>query len=213
MRTFDNNKMYRLYNGNNIRVIFGFSDNSLIRFNRGNKDDYQVTYIPDRYNNLGYSPVDSDYFQDLLELSHIFGKDKVYHDFLKIAELVKLNGIRHNGKPEYGEVEKEEVIDQIRSIRDSYELSQEDLMYLEIPKLFCLLWTLMISEWYYGSNIGFTSRTKHLVKLIGVYQSIYELCTPREAQEFSIGMKPRQQIEYANENGIDTSWLAQYECK
>lgn len=207
MRTFDNNKIYRLYNKNNIRVLFNFSDNSLIRFNQGRKDDYQVTYIPNKDDNSGYSPVDSDYFQDLLELSNIFGKDKVYQDFLEISELVKANGIRHNGKPEYGDVEKKEVIALITSIRDSYGLTQEELLYLEIPKLYCLLWALMISEWYYGSNFGFSSITKHLVKLIGVYQSIYELYTPHQAQAFSIGMKPKQQIEYANENGIDTSWI------
>ena len=174
----------------NPRNIYFFIDGSLIQFNRGSFDDYRVTYFPTNQNmNLGYSPKDEDYFSDLLELRTVVGHDIIWGDFMMLSDIVRDNGIRNSGAPDYSKPTMEYVRYQLNEMVTKYpdELQEETF------KLFMTLWAVMISEWYHTYG-GRPSILKHTPKVIGVYQVLNNIYSPKEASEFSKNDKMMNEI-------------------
>lgn len=174
----------------NPRNIYFFTDGSLIQFNRGSFDDYRVTYFPNNQNmNLGYSPKDEDYFSDLLELRTVVGHDIIWGDFMMLSDIVRDNGIRNSGAPDYSKPTMEDVRYQLNEMVTKYpdELQEETF------KLFMTLWAVMISEWYHTYG-GRPSILKHTPKVIGVYQVLNNIYSPKDASEFSKNDKMMNEV-------------------
>lgn len=163
------------------RDIYKFTDGSLIQFNRGSFDDYRVTYFPNSQDkNSGYSPKDEDYFSDLLELKTVVGYDIIWNDFMMLSDIVRDNGIRNSGSPDYSKPTLKHVRYQLNEMVTKYpdELQEETF------KLFMTLWAVMISEWYHPV-LGGPSILKHTPKIIGVYQVLNNIYNPEMAAKFS----------------------------
>lgn len=180
MKTFTGTA-YNIPNIKNPRYIYMFTDGSLIQFNRGSFDDYRVTYFPNSQDkNSGYSPKDEDYFSDLLELKTVVGHDIIWNDFMMLSDIVRDNGIRNSGSPDYSKPTLKHVRYQLNEMVTKYpdELQEETF------KLFMTLWAVMISEWYHTYG-GRPSILKHTPKIIGVYQVLNNIYSPKDASEFS----------------------------
>lgn len=142
MRTFIG-AGYRIRRNDNPRTIYRFVDGSLLQFNRGQFDDYRVTYFPqERDMGYGFSPKDEDYFADLLELRDIVGYNVIWNDFNSIATLVQTNGILHNGKPDYSLETINRVRYDLNDMVTRYPVEYQE----ETFKLFMTLWSVMVSE-------------------------------------------------------------------
>lgn len=180
MKTFTE-PAHNIPNIKNPREIYTFTDGSLIQFNRGSFDDYRVTYFPNsQVKNSGYSPKDEDYFSDLLELKTVVGHDIIWNDFMMLSDIVRDNGIRNSGSPDYSKPTLKHVRYQLNTMVTKYpdELQEETF------KLFMTLWAVMISEWYHTYG-GRPSILKHTPKVIGVYQVLNNIYSPKDASEFS----------------------------
>lgn len=174
----------------NPRNIYTFTDGSLVQFNRGSFDDHRVTYFPNNQNmNLGYSPKDEDYFSDLLELRTVVGHDIIWGDFMMLSDIVRDNGIRNSGSPDYSKPTMGDVRYRLNEMVTKYpdELQEETF------KLFMTLWAVMISEWYHTYG-GRPSILKHTPKVIGVYQVLNNIYSPKDASEFSKNDKMMNEV-------------------
>ena len=137
--------------------------------------------MPNKENiNYGYSPKDEDYFVDLLELKNILGYEKVWNDYLLLSDIVKDNGLKHDGEPDTSK----ETIDQIRRFLNEMVSTYPERLKSDAYKLFMTLWAVMISEWYHTYG-GRPSILKHTPKTIGVFQVLNNYYSPKEAAEFS----------------------------
>lgn len=168
----------------NPRDIYCFRDGSKIQFNKGQKDDYRVTYFPNGDENDGYSPMDYDYFEDLLDLKNKdeqCNSNRVWEELLQVSNLVQQNGIENNGNPVVDDEKIQEARAEIGNIAIAYP---EDLQQ-DVFKLFMTLWALFISEWYYVMLDGSPSKLKHTPKLIGSYQALNGIYIPKKSAEFS----------------------------
>lgn len=180
MKTFSEKSHY-LKKDRNRKKLYDFVDGSSIEFNRGSFDNFRVTYVSNMDNiNYGYSPKDEDYFADLLELKNILGYEKVWNDYLLLSDIVKENGLKHNGEPDTSE----ETINQIRRFLNEMVLNYPERLKSDVFKLFMTLWAVMISEWYHTYNER-PSILKHTPKTIGVFQVLNNYYSPKEAAEFS----------------------------
>ena len=180
MKTFTETA-HNISNIKNPRDIYFFTDGSLIQFNRGGFDDYRVTYFPNsQVKNSGYSPKDEDYFSYLLELKTVVGHDIIWNDFMMLSDIVRDNGIRNSGSPDYSKPTLKHVRYQLNKMVTKYpdELQEETF------KLFMTLWAVMISEWYHPVSGG-PSILKHTPKIIGVYQVLNNIYNPEMAAKFS----------------------------
>lgn len=180
LKTFSE-KSHNISRFKNRRRIILFGDGSSIEFNSGQFDDYRVTYVPDVNNlNYGYSPKDEDYFADLLDFKNILGYEVVWNDYLSLSDIVKANGLYHNGKPIYSE----EHIKQVKDFIVDLVMKYPEFIRGNAFKLYMTLWAVMISEWYHTYG-GRPSILKHTPKTIGVFQVLNEYYSPKEAAEFS----------------------------
>lgn len=181
---------YNIPNIQNARNIYEFKDGSIIQFNRGSFDDYRVTYFPNKQKmNLGYSPKDEDYFLDLIYLKDVVGYEVIWNDFMTLSDMVKDNGLQHNASPDYSGGTIAYVRIQLNSIVKKYPANIQE----ETFKLFMTLWAVMISEWYhiYGER---PSILKHTPKVIGVYQVLNNIYSPKDASEFSKNDKMMDEV-------------------
>lgn len=181
---------YNIPNIQNARNIYEFKDGSIIQFNRGSFDDYRVTYFPNKQKmNLGYSPKDEDYFLDLMYLKDVVGYEVIWNDFMTLSDMVKDNGLQHNASPDYSGGTIAYVRIQLNSIVKKYPANIQE----ETFKLFMTLWAVMISEWYhtYGKR---PSILKHTPKVIGVYQVLNNIYSPKDASEFSKNDKMMDEV-------------------
>lgn len=162
----------------------------MVQFNRGSFDDYRVTYFPNNQNmNLGYSPKDEDYFSDLLELRTVVGHDIIWGDFMMLSNIVRDNGVRNSGSPDYSKPTMDDVRYRLNQMVTKYpdELQEETF------KLFMTLWAVMISEWYHTYG-GRPSILKHTPKVIGVDQVLNNIYSPKDASEFSKNDKMMNEV-------------------
>lgn len=181
---------YNIPNIQNARNIYEFKDGSIIQFNRGSFDDYRVTYFPNKQKmNLGYSPKDEDYFLDLMYLKDVVGYEVIWNDFMTLSDMVKDNGLQHNASPDYSGGTIAYVRIQLNSIVKKYPANIQE----ETFKLFMTLWAVMISEWYHTYG-GRPSILKHTPKVIGVYQVLNNIYSPKDASEFSKNDKMMDEV-------------------
>lgn len=181
---------YNIPNIQNARNIYEFKDGSIIQFNRGSFDDYRVTYFPNKQKmNLGYSPKDEDYFLDLIYLKDVVGYEVIWNDFMTLSDMVKDNGLQHNASPDYSGGTIAYVRIQLNSIVKKYPANIQE----ETFKLFMTLWAVMISEWYHTYG-GRPSILKHTPKVIGVYQVLNNIYSPKDASEFSKNDKMMDEV-------------------
>lgn len=208
MKTFSEKSHY-LKKDRNRKKLYDFVDGSSIEFNRGSFDNFRVTYVPNMDNiNYGYSPKDEDYFADLLELKNILGYEKVWNDYLLLSDIVKENGLKHNGEPDTSE----ETIKQIRRFLNDIVSKYPERLKSDVYKLFMTLWAVMISEWYHTYN-NRPSILKHTPKTIGVFQVLNEYYSPKEAAEFSKFDKMINEVLIKHAPDFDLSALKNIKLK
>lgn len=185
----------------NIRNIYKFKDGSLIRFNKGKFDDYQVTYIPNENEiSKGYSPFDTDYFEDLMSLISIIGRENVWDDFSKISDSVIHNGTYNKGRPKY---DKTEVIKVKKLLGNLIIQKYPHEFQQDVFKLYLVIWSVMISEWYHPLSNEKLSLMKHSLKILGFYQVYNNLLTPLEAAKFSENIDKIDEFLMANLSEFD----------
>lgn len=190
---------YNIPNIQNARNIYEFKDGSIIQFNRGSFDDYRVTYFPNKQKmNLGYSPKDEDYFLDLMYLKNVVGNEVIWNDFMTLSDMVKDNGLQHNASPDYSGGTIAYVRIQLNSIVKKYPANIQE----ETFKLFMTLWAVMLSEWYHTYG-GQTSFLKHTPKVIGAYQVLNNIYTPKESSEFSKNDKMINEVILEHHSNYD----------
>lgn len=208
MKTFSEKSHY-LKKDRNRKKLYDFVDGSSIEFNRGSFDNFRVTYVPNMDNiNYGYSPKDEDYFADLLELKNILGYEKIWNDYLMLSDIVKENGLKHNGEPDTSE----ETIKQIKRFLNDMVSKYPERLKSDVYKLFMTLWAVMISEWYHTYNDR-PSILKHTPKTIGVFQVLNEYYSPKEAAEFSKFDKTINKVLIEHAPDFDLSALKNIKLK
>ena len=143
-----------------MRIAKTFSDGTAVGWDRGKIDDWCVYII--NVDGTQYSPLDIDYFTELLYYGEQFGRKRVYDDFVKLYDAVV------SKKPEECHIE---VIDKVVS---TYP---EDVQ-LPINKLFTILWMAMISEWNYMINGRTPTKLQHRIKRLGVHTMLIEGKSP-----------------------------------
>jgi hypothetical protein len=208
MKTFTGNVKY-LEPIINPRDLYFFRDGTKLQFNRGGFDDYRVTYFPNlNQPQYGYSPKDVDYFSDLAELGRAFGAATVYEDFLQISLIVRDNGLRHEGDPDYSEETIELVRRELNHMVIKYPLNYRS----DIFKLFMTLWTVMISEWYHEYPFG-RSFLKHTPKVIAGHQVLNDLYSPEDAAIFSMNDEMINEVILVNNPNYNLNQAKRYRLK
>ena len=153
----------------NERVFTVLEDGTTLSYARGYKDDWCVYYYVGDEEPV--APRDLDYFNELLDLAEIHGRDYVYQDFVKIYDQTD-----RNPNPEMVEFIK-------NLVRERY--SQEE--YMSVVKLFIVLYMAMVAEYYYKNRFGHPSRLQKRTKRLGVYQFLFGGLTVLQAKEYSKG--------------------------
>lgn len=121
-----------------------FLDNSFIKYDRGNFDDWCVYYIS--ANGECTAPTDIDYFQELKNLAQKYGVEKVYSDFVSIYNIT-------------GKELEENILQYITNISSEYGKDS-----LKVDIIFSILYVAMISE----EKIVYTKLGKR-IKRLGVH--------------------------------------------
>ena len=135
----------------NKRRVCRFSDNEEVFFGPGKIDDWCVYKqgTNGRYSAL----LDSEYFQDLLDLSRKYGTDAVYNDFRTVYGMID----------KYQDGARDE---HIRGIMDMTKKYDGD--WLRACKLFVILYSAMISEENRVFGGRFRTKVGKQIKAVGV---------------------------------------------
>lgn len=153
-----------------MTIIKRLNHERKVMFDSGNFDDYCV-YVADDY---GYkqAPRDYEYFRFFLELTEVYGNDKVYNDFLTIYRATDKT-INHD------------VRDVIDNIVSTYNEDVRD----KVEENLSVIWGGMIAE-ENKDNAYLGKRIKNL----GMYQVLKGILSPEDAAEFSRG-KPWRELD------------------
>lgn len=139
----------------NRKVIFDF----------GTFDKWCVFVV--EKNGKKYAPYDVDYFSDLQKLSHFYGTQKIYDDFVAIYDLTT------------NEIDAK-VLNLIDEIMGTYEVKHQEL----IEQWLTVLYAGMIAEENKEGAI-----LKKRIKRLGMYQILMLKYDPTIAANFSKGKK------------------------
>ena len=153
------------------------SDGTSLQYKRGKFDDWCV--YAKQTNGTEFPPKDIDYFLQLENFSHKYGKDKVYADFINV----------------YDRAGKEIQEDDCLCIKDIASTYMEDS--IEAEYVFSVLYMAMIAE----ENKAFSKLGK-IIKRLGVYQVLMENFSPSSAAIFSKGKKWKELDELMKEKGF-----------
>ena len=147
-----------------------------ISFGLGSFDEFAVYLETD---GTRFAPRDSEYFSRLLELSDIYGAEKIYEDFVRI----------------YDKTTKELDPSVLMYISDiSLEYKEHTS---EIDQLFTILYAGMIAEENKEGAI-----LKKRVKRLGLHQVLHKILTPEEAANCSKGVPWKVLDILMKEHGI-----------
>jgi hypothetical protein len=152
-----------------MTIIKRLKHDRKVMFDDGAFDGYCV-YVADDYNKR--APRDYEYFKFFLELTEVYGNDKVYNDFLTI----------------YNKTDKEinhDIRDMIDDIVSTYNEDVRD----KVEENLTVIWGGMIAE----ENKDNTYLGKR-VKNLGMYQVLKGGMSPEDAAEFSKG-KPWRELD------------------
>ena len=158
-------------------MIKKFNDGSYLEYDRGSFDDWCV-YLT-KTDGTRKPPRDTDYFQQLKELSNTYGKNRVYEDYVKVYELT-------------GKSVEDNVLNEISKISNNYG---EDS--LEVDIIFSILYMAMIAE----ENKAFTRLGKR-IKRLGIYKLLIENNSVQQSANFMRGMGWREISDLCNERGF-----------
>ena len=153
-----------------MTIIKRLKHDRKVMFDYGAFDGYCV-YVADDYGNK-QAPRDYEYFRFFLELTEIYGNDKVYNDFLTIYDLT-------------GRTISEDVRNKIDEIVSTYNEDVRD----KVEENLSVIWGGMIAE-ENKENSYLGKRVKHL----GMYQVLKGGMLPEDAAEFSKG-KPWRELD------------------
>lgn len=159
------------------QLIKTFSDGSKLEYDKGGFDDWCV-YLT-RLNVARYAPRDFQYFERLSKYALIYGKDKVYNDFVSIYDVTT-------------KTLQSSILDKIEQIASSYGDSSVD-----VAIDFTIIYMGMIAE----ENKKFTKLGKR-VKRLGVYQVLQEGMSSLQSANFSRGMGWRDIDALCRERGF-----------
>ncbi len=159
------------------KMIKKFNDGSYLEYDRGSFDDWCV-YLT-KTDGTRKPPRDTDYFQQLKELSNTYGKNRVYEDYVKVYELT-------------GKSVEDSVLNEISKISNNYG---EDS--LEVDIIFSILYMAMIAE----ENKAFTRLGKR-IKRLGIYKLLIENNSVQQSANFMRGMGWREISDLCNERGF-----------
>jgi len=159
------------------RTIKRFSDDSLLEFDRGNFDDWCIFLT--RPAHPRFAPKDWQYFTRLQQLTAVYGKEKVYADFVIVFDGTN-------------KILNAELLDRITAFSSDYA---QDALRADI--VFTLLYAGMLAE----ENKTFAPLGKR-IKHLGVYQVVREGMRPREAATFSVGRPWRELADLCHERGF-----------
>ena len=159
------------------KMIKEFNDGSYLEYDRGSFDDWCV-YLT-KTDGTRKPPRDTDYFQQLKELSNTYGSDQVYKDYVKVYELT-------------GKSVEDNVLNEISKISNNYG---EDS--LEVDIIFSILYMAMIAE----ENKAFTRLGKR-IKRLGIYKLLIENNSVQQSANFMRGMGWREISDLCNERGF-----------
>ena len=159
------------------KMIKKFNDGSYLEYDRGSFDDWCV-YLT-KTNGTRKPPRDTDYFQQLKELSNTYGKNRVYEDYVKVYELT-------------GKSVEDNILNEISEISNNYG---EDS--LEVDIIFSILYMAMIAE----ENKAFTRLGKR-IKRLGIYKLLIENNSVQQSANFMRGMGWREISDLCNERGF-----------
>lgn len=159
------------------QTIKSFSDGSLLEFDRGNFDGWCVFLA--RPGHSRFAPKDWQYFTRLQELSGVYGKEKVYADFVTVFDATN-------------KTLDAELLARISAFSADY---MQDILRADI--VFTLLYAGMLAE----ENKAFAPLGKR-IKHLGVYQVVMEEMRPREAATFSVGRPWQELARLCEERGF-----------
>ncbi|RPH32578.1 MAG: hypothetical protein EHM93_08870 [Bacteroidales bacterium] len=137
---------------------------NLIEFDNGGFDSWCV-YLT-RTNCTKYAPKDLEYFTILQELGIIYGRERLYSDFVEFYNLTNAH-IESN------------VLNLITSISEKYQEHSE-----QIDIWFTVIYSGMVAE-----ENKLNAKLKKRIKRLGMHQLLIEGVTPQIAATFSKGKK------------------------
>jgi hypothetical protein len=150
-----------------------FNDGSALDFFRGGFDHWQVRLTRPNMGISWYPPTDTQYFKFLKDLSHKYGHDTVYNDFIEIYKVTTKDLENCNA-----------VFSLIYSISSKYTDDS-----LEVEIWLSVLYMAMVAE----DNRRWTKLGKR-IKRLGVHRVLLENVTPKVAADESKG-KPWREID------------------
>lgn len=161
-----------------MEKIKTFSDNSYIKYDRGNFDDYCVYIVYD--NGQRKAPLDTEYFYVLKKLGEIYSQSKIYEEFVKLYEKTKKE-INHN------------ILNEITNISKQY-FSKHALIF---DKTFSILYLAMIAE----EKVTYTKLGKR-IKRLGVHELLINNTSIDYAANFMRNKKWRELDKLCVERGF-----------
>ncbi len=159
------------------RLIKKFHGGEVLEYDSGSFDDYCV-YLK-KPGEERYAPRDTEYFNQLVELSKLFTPEVVYDDFVSV----------------YSKTNKsieQKVLDHITEISQKYSSLAS-----EVEIMYTILYASMIAE----MNKQY-SRLGKRVKRLGVHQILFEEYSVYSAANFSKGKPWRELDEYCTKRGF-----------
>lgn len=156
-------------NPNDIRIpICVFADNTQMYFSQGRFDDYCIKLDDPSHHRYGIAPTDKKYFSYMKNLSHLYGSDRLYYDFIKIYNCTTASV-------------SQDTLNFIHEISRTYTLSPDHS--LKIEQLFSILYAGMIAE----ENREKTHLGKR-IKRLGVHLLLQDNLSPQAAADYMRGM-------------------------
>lgn len=146
-----------------LKIIKRFVDDISIAQGKGKFDNYCVYIVKQHETKI--APKDIDLFSFLIKESRIYGKNKLYKDFVKIYNFTNV------------EVKESDLIE-ISELSKTYNLSNIN----DIDRIFTILYLAMIAE-----NNKANTKLGKKIKRLGVYQSLILDYPPEKAANFSCG--------------------------
>lgn len=159
-------------------TIKTFSDGSYLEYANGSFDQWCV-YMVNPAKKFRQPPKDIHYFGFLQTQAQVFGRQKIYNDFVVIYEAT------------HKDVEQS-VLDKIDAIATTYAKAA-----LEFSKIYTILYMGMLAEEKKaGTHLG------KRIKRLGVHKLLIENCTVDEAANFMRGMNWRMIDTMCKERGF-----------
>ena len=158
-------------------IIKEFNNGSYLEYDQGSFDNWCV-YLT-KTDGTRKPPYDTDYFQQLKELSNTYGADRLYRDYVKVYELTG-NSIDDN------------VLNLISEISNDYGAHS-----IEVDIIFSILYMAMIAE----ENKAFTKLGKR-IKRLGIHELLIENKSVQYSANFMRDVGWREISDLCNKRGF-----------